>query len=200
MLFRSVFSAGLFLILSGTALAQTDRFERIGDWASQGRFQEAAGELRRIVEKAEPGWQPSPTEKKLLGRAIKVARPALRGTNGKAARQVLCRSRAYFSEELPGIGEPIRSLGAGRPEVISRVGARRTGLARRVDLQGTVLLEVVIDPEGCVRSPRVLKGLPFGLNEVATNAVRRWTFEPARLRGRPVAVYYVIPVSFSLRN
>ncbi len=55
MLLRSVFSAGLFFILSGTVLTQTGRFERIGDWASQGRFKEAAGELRRIVEKAEPG-------------------------------------------------------------------------------------------------------------------------------------------------
>ena len=31
----------LLPILSGTALAQPDRFERIGEWASQGQFKEA---------------------------------------------------------------------------------------------------------------------------------------------------------------
>lgn len=188
---------GLFLILNGTALAQTGRFERIGELASQGRFKEAAQGLHQI---AEEGIEPGPAERKLLGRAIKAARPALKGPDSQAARLLLCRSRAYFSEELPETAEPLRSLGSGYPQILGKVTARRTESARRVGLQGTVILEVVVDSEGCVRSPRILKGLPFGLNEAAMAAVRSWAFEPARFRGRPVAVYYVIPVSFPAKE
>jgi TonB family protein len=187
----------LLLILSGTALAQTDRFERVGELASEGRFKEAAGELRKI---AEEGIEPSPAERKLLGQAIKASRPALKGPDSKAARLLLCRSRAYFSEELPDTVEPLRSLGSGYPQVLGKVTAHRTEAARKVGLQGTVILEVVVDSEGCVRNPRVLKGLPFGLNEAATAAIRSWAFEPARFQGRPVAVYYVIPVAFPAKE
>jgi protein TonB len=84
--------------------------------------------------------------------------------------------------------------------MFGKVAARRTESARRAGLQGTVILEVVVDSEGCVRSPRILKGLPFGLNEAAVAAVRSWAFEPARFQGRPVAVYYVIPVSFPAKE
>lgn len=187
---------GLLLIQSGTALAQPDRFERIGELASQGRFKEAAKGLHQI---AKEGIEPSPADMKLLRRAIEAARPALRGADGQAAQQVLCRSLAYFPD-LQGIREPLRSLGAGRPEVIRKVTARTTESARRAGVEGTVILEVVIDSEGCVRSPRVLKGLPLGLNEAAVAAVQSWLFTPARLNGRPVAVYYVIPVSFRQRK
>jgi TonB family protein len=188
---------GLLLILSGTALAQPDRFEQIGEWVSQGRFKQAAEGLHQI---AKEGIEPSPADRKLLRRAIEAARPvALQSADGEAAQQVLCRSLAYFPE-LQGIGEPIRSLGAGRPEVLRKVAAHRTEPARRAGLQGTVILEIVVDSEGCVRNSRVLKGLPFGLGEAAMAAVRNWFFKPARLSGRPVAVYYVIPVSFSAKE
>lgn len=189
---------GLLLILSGTVLAaQPSRFERISELASQSRFKEAAKGLHQI---AEEGIEPGPGERKLLGQAIKAARPALKGPDSQAARLVLCRSRIYFSEELPDTEEPLRSLGSGYPKMLGKVTARRTEIARRVGLQGTVILEVVVDSEGCVRNPRVLKGLPFGLNEAAVAAVRSWAFEPARFQGRPVAVYYVIPVSFPARE
>jgi TonB family protein len=198
--FRSaVLLFALFLILSGAALTQTNRFEQISEWASQGRFKEAAGELQRIME-AEPSWQPGPVERKVLGSAIKAARPALKGPDSKAARLLLCRSRAYFSEELPDTVEPLRSLGSGHPQMLGKVTARRTEPARRAGLQGTIIVEIVVDSEGCVRSPRILKGLPFGLNEAAVAAVRLWAFEPAKFQGRPVAVYYVIPLSFRAKE
>lgn len=189
---------GLLFILSGTVLeAQPDRFERIGELASEGRFKEAAKELDQIAEeRAEPG----PAELKLLRFAAEAARPAAQGVDGKAAQQVLCMALSYLPEDVLGTREPLRSLGAGRPEVISKVAARRTEPARRAGVQGTVILEVVIDSEGCVRNPRVLKGLPLGLDAAAIAAVRRWFFKPGRLNGRPVAVYYVIPVPFSAKE
>ena len=38
------------------------------------------------------------------------------------------------------------------------------------------------------------------LDQAALDAVRRWTFEPARAAGLPVASLVVIPVRFSLAD
>lgn len=188
---------GLLLVLGGTALAQSDRFERIGELASQGRFKEAAKGLDQIEKER---IEPSPADRKLLRLAAEAARPAVQGVGGKAAQQVLCMALSYLPEDLPGTREPLRSLGAGGPEVIRKVAVRRTEAARRAGVQGTVILEVVIDSEGCVRNPRILKGLPLGLDAAAMAAVRSWLFKPARLNGRPVAVYYVIPIPFPAKE
>jgi TonB family protein len=70
--------------------------------------------------------------------------------------------------------------------------------ARAARLQGIVILEIVIDRTGEVADTRVLKGLPMGLDAAAVEAVRTWKFRPATLHGKPVAVYFTVPVSFRL--
>lgn len=69
-------------------------------------------------------------------------------------------------------------------------------LARKARLQGVVILEGVIDQDGCVAASHVLKGLPMGLDRAALAAVQQWVFAPATLSGRPVKVYYTITVNF----
>lgn len=68
----------------------------------------------------------------------------------------------------------------------------------RMRVSGTVILKVVIDRQGEVENDVVLiKGLPAGANVAAIEAVREWRFEPATLRGEPVAV--TINLSVPLR-
>ncbi len=71
--------------------------------------------------------------------------------------------------------------------------------ARRSGLQGSVILQTVIDTNGSVVDITVLRGLAGGLTEAAVEAVSRWRFEPARRNGSPVAVRYVVRVGFSLQ-
>jgi len=72
--------------------------------------------------------------------------------------------------------------------------------ARRAHIQGVVVVRATIDRAGRVTDARVEKGLGFGLDEASLDAVRRWTFEPATLRGRPVAVFYYLTVRFELQS
>jgi TonB family protein len=73
-------------------------------------------------------------------------------------------------------------------------------IARKARLQGTVLVDAVIDREGNVIPRRLLRTLPMGLDRAALDTVRKWKFKPATLDGRPVNVYYVVPVVFQLQD
>jgi protein TonB len=66
-------------------------------------------------------------------------------------------------------------------------------------MQGTVIVEAIIDKSGAVTAVRVLKPLPMGLDNAAAEAVKKWRFKPATLNGRPVAVYFVLTVNFQLQ-
>lgn len=71
--------------------------------------------------------------------------------------------------------------------------------ARRARISGTVVLECVIGKDGTVESVKVLKGLPLGLTESATDAVKQWQFKPSTLNGKPVEVLYILTVKFNLQ-
>jgi protein TonB len=65
--------------------------------------------------------------------------------------------------------------------------------------QGTVILTVVIAPDGHATDIRVVRGLGLGLDEKAIEAVRKWRFSPAISPGkRPAAVSVNIEVTFRL--
>jgi periplasmic protein TonB len=70
--------------------------------------------------------------------------------------------------------------------------------ARHAKYQGTVLLWVVVGPDGGPRDIRVQRSLGMGLDEKAIEAVRKWKFEPSMKDGHPVAVQVNIEVSFRL--
>jgi len=71
--------------------------------------------------------------------------------------------------------------------------------ARISRVQGVVVLQTIIDTLGNVTNIKVLKGLPSGLTEAAVESVSSWRFNPALLDGQPVAVYYLVTVSFSMQ-
>jgi TonB family protein len=70
--------------------------------------------------------------------------------------------------------------------------------ARRAKYQGSVLLWLVIAPNGRPRNIRVQRSLGMGLDEKAIEAVSQWRFQPATLNGQPVAVQINVEVSFRL--
>ena len=70
--------------------------------------------------------------------------------------------------------------------------------ARKAKYQGTVMLWVVIGPDGRTLDVRVARRLGMGLDEKAVEAVRTWRFEPASLNGRSVSVQMNVEVSFRL--
>lgn len=117
----------------------------------------------------------------------------------KEARSLLCRLRSRLPDEPGGNPEPLRVGGdVLRPEILSQVKPVYNEKARRAGTKGTVIMEVIIDEQGCVRNIRVLQEVPDGLTEAAVASVRQWVFSPATLKGQPVKVYYVLTVNFAV--
>ncbi len=72
-------------------------------------------------------------------------------------------------------------------------------LSRRLKEQGTVLLEILILPDGTVGEVRVKESSGFKrLDETAVKAVKRWRYTPARRGNVPIEFWYLQPVDFSL--
>jgi TonB family protein len=197
-------SAVIFLLLAGPAphlQIQPDQLQRS---LSQGRFAEIAKELQQIVLQTGPVLKkPTPAQAKVLRGAIERTRSFLNEKHPvperNAAHQVLCLSRAFFPEDLPGLLQNAQRVGAGtqRPELIGEPVHRYPSEARKARTQGVVVVEVVIDQEGCARHPKILKGLPLGADDATLAAVQSWTFQPATRDGKIVAVYYTLSVMFN---
>ncbi len=94
---------------------------------------------------------------------------------------------------------PLASLpeGADPPVLVTRVDPRFPEAARRMNLSGEVILRIVVEANGTVGRIDVISPGPAGMTEAAGDAVRRWTFRPARIAGQPVAVWKVVRVRFS---
>ena len=89
--------------------------------------------------------------------------------------------------------------GVTAPKKLFSPQPRYTEEARQGRIQGTVILQAVVDAAGNITDVKVLKGLPLGLNDSAVETVQTWKYEPAKLDGKPVAVYLSLLVNFSLQ-
>jgi TonB family protein len=70
--------------------------------------------------------------------------------------------------------------------------------ARQARLEGVCVVSVIIGLDGRTSNIFVTKRLGMGLDEKAVEAVRKWTFEPARRNGRPVMTHLTLSVQFKL--
>jgi len=89
------------------------------------------------------------------------------------------------------------------PEPIKRVSPQYPDFAKRLAVQGSVVLEVEVLADGHVGAINVVKSLmagPNGLDEAAKEAVKQWTFQPAKNNGKPVACWVTFPVEFTLTS
>ena len=88
--------------------------------------------------------------------------------------------------------------GVSAPTVIYKVEPEYTNEARAAGLQGTVVLFVVITPDGRATNIKVMRPLGKGLDQAAIESVEQWKFKPGLKDGTPVPVQATIEVNFRL--
>lgn len=94
--------------------------------------------------------------------------------------------------EIGDLDQPPRPLARLSPIYPPRARMRR--------IEGDVLLEFVVDPDGTVRNVEVISSRPADtFTDAALRAVRRWKFSPGTKDGRAVTTRVRQKVSFTLQ-
>ncbi len=70
-------------------------------------------------------------------------------------------------------------------------------IARQARVQGAVVLECTISPQGRVTDVKVVRGIPL-LDAAAIEAVKQWVYTPTLLNGVPVPVIMTVTVNFRI--
>ena len=81
------------------------------------------------------------------------------------------------------------------PQPVTRIDPSYPEMARVAQVQGRVVLHVLVGRDGRVKSMKVVRSITY-LDEAAKQAVGQWVFKPALKAGEPVAAWVEIPVDF----
>jgi TonB family protein len=189
------------LLLARHGQGDVEEAERAFTWVTQN------GKVQADRAAALSGLAVVHLRQKRFPEAVQAAREVLRadaqGPVGRQARVALCLARERGPVPGPAASSsdsPKRVGGAvQKPEKLYAPGPSYSDDARRAKIQGKVILEAIIDSEGCVTDPHVLKGLDRELDRKTLDTVKDWVFEPARLEGVPVKVYYTLTITFAIQ-
>lgn len=107
------------------------------------------------------------------------------------ASAALTAQRVYKSDE-PGVT---------LPKPTKQVKAAYPPEARAQQIEGTVVLDVVVRSDGKVGEVSVVTSIDpvYGIDEAAVKAMKQWEFEPGTKDGKPAVVRVQIRMSFKLR-
>jgi TonB family protein len=99
---------------------------------------------------------------------------------------------------------PVRPSTAARPTdilppiLVTKTEPQYSKAAIAANVEGVVLLGIVVDEAGIPHDVEVLKPLGFGLDEQARDCVLQWRFNPATRAGKPVKTAAKVEVTFRL--
>jgi TonB family protein len=93
---------------------------------------------------------------------------------------------------------PVRVGGTIKPpQKLVDARAVMPDAARQARVQGVVIVEMTIGPDGKVADAKILRSIPL-LDQAALDAVRQWEFTPTLLNGTPVPVIMTVTVNFTI--
>jgi len=102
---------------------------------------------------------------------------------------------------LPDAPPPPQAVRVGgqikEPKKLKNVNPAYPDIAKQARVQGVVILECTISPQGRVTDVKVLRGIPL-LDSAAIEAVKQWVYSPTLLNGVPVPVIMTVTVNFRL--
>jgi TonB family protein len=103
----------------------------------------------------------------------------------------------YSRGGRPGVEAPNRV--DMLPRALNEPRPNYTEEARTNKVQGVVRARILVGSDGLVKQVRILKGLPYGLDEEAIRAAMQMRFRPATKDGGAVAFWLTLDVEFNLR-
>lgn len=84
------------------------------------------------------------------------------------------------------------------PRATAQVSPIYPGELKSRGIEGTVVVEFIVDETGHVTSPHVVRSSNSGFDEPTLRAVANWRFEPGRKNNKTVRYRMALPVDFKL--
>jgi protein TonB len=99
--------------------------------------------------------------------------------------------------------EQMPQFGSGERELLEYLAKniKYPAFARINSIQGTVVIQFIVDKDGSVTEPTVVREVGGGCDEEAIRVIKsmpKWI--PGKQQGKPVKVRYTLPVKFKLEN
>ena len=117
--------------------------------------------------------------------------------------QVVMEEPAREAEEVPYVVvEEMPMFPGGDAVLLKYIGenTRYPELAKEHNIQGRVIIRFCVTSKGSVSQISVLKGVDPELDKEAIRVVKSLpTFRPGSQGGKPVPVWYMVPISFNLK-
>ena len=166
--------------------------------SSSEQLEQVNGEYRRVLTRLREAHAAGRKKDERIEELLEengVLRQRVSSIEEQAAATERDDSRVASAEPVAtdanGISKPV-PLSTVRPEY------PRSAVMRKVS--GTVKVRVLVSESGRVLKAEVISSPdPMGaLDRAALTAVRAWTFDPARRNGRPIQMYYIVPLIFKL--
>jgi TonB family protein len=111
----------------------------------------------------------------------------------RKARVTQLSPKRQATAEVSKIGN-----GVAAPKLLYKLEPSYSAEARAAKVQGTVVLSVVIGTGGRASDVQLRKGVGYGLDEQALDAITQWIFKPGTRDGMAVPVQAMIEVNFRL--
>ncbi|MTI86502.1 MAG: energy transducer TonB [Balneolaceae bacterium] len=67
-------------------------------------------------------------------------------------------------------------------------------------VEGRVFIKFIVNEQGKVESPEILKDIGGGCGKAAIEGLKKVKFTPGKLKGKAVKVYYTLPISFEIKG
>jgi TonB family protein len=112
--------------------------------------------------------------------------------SGFTSQQIATNTPKHNLDDTPGNSFPV--------EIIYKPTPKYTDEARKLNLEGEVLLEVMFGANGELHVNRVVRGLGHGLDEAAISAANKIKFKPAQRNGSAVDSTAIVHVTFQLAS
>lgn len=114
---------------------------------------------------------------------------------------LICAGTLFAQQATDSTQQPTSITKAARvtpPRPISTPDPPCTDAAKKAKIEGPVHLWVILGVDGVPKQVWVDKSLDPGLDQNATDAVKRWRFHPAKKDGQPVEVKFDVAINYKL--
>ena len=106
----------------------------------------------------------------------------------------------YAEGKAPGKTEEKAPAQTGKPAIIPprlvhQVPPIYPEAAKKLGIEGTVVLSVTLDDKGSIVKARVIKSIPE-LDQAAIDTLKQWKYEPMTVNGVPKPIVFTVSIEF----